>query len=203
MVRPKIQFQYCTAFTRGETWRDSTGLSASSPHLSATDKVSWTTFSSKGPGALFAYPSVWVSVPYQASELFIHAGDILLQESGGTPPSSIKLASYSYWLFTFLNKLLSISSVQGQGHIFGHPHKPKMGISPSQWDEEEVIKIQATCGEAREIPLVWNSEVLVTIGMWLWDPISRILHTWRGSMPGDSRTLVSRLTWPHQWNSLA
>lgn len=136
-------------------------------------------------------------------ELFIHAGDILLQESGGTPPSSIKLASYSYWLFTFFNKLLSISSVQGQGHIFGHPHKPKMGISPSQWDEEEVIKIQATCGEAREIPLVWNSEVLVTIGMWLWDPISRILHTWRGSMPGDSRTLVSRLTWPHQWNSLA
>lgn len=119
------------------------------------------------------------------------------------PLASIKLAFYSYWLFTFFNKLLSISSVQGQGHIFGHPHKPKIRIPPLQWDEEEVIKIQATCGEAREIPLVWNSEVLVTVGMWLWDPISRILHTWRGSMPGDSRALVSRLTWPHQWNSLA
>ena len=43
------------------------------------------------------------------------------------------------------------------------------------------------------MPLVWNSEVVVTIDTWLWDPVSRIICSWRWSIPDDSRGLVSRL----------
>lgn len=58
---------------------------------------------------------------------------------------------------------------------------------PHRWGKEEVIKIQVTCGKAKEILLV------VTLGTWLCD-LQNYVFLERGSMPHDSRALVLRLT---------
>lgn len=148
------------------------------PHSPAVGKVSYSNclFIT---GAFPAFPFVRVSAPYQPMDLHI-----LLQEPGGTSPSrSCEACILQLLVVTFFQSATPVWACVGCGvpsqavNICDycsaiHLICPVLGVPclaipitlrwdsrPPQWGEAEVIKIPETCGEAREISVVWGSEV--------------------------------------------